>query len=180
MITFNEPSTGDTEVELRIEMAENKFYELSKTFMNHNIRITTRIKILNAVVRSRLTYSCQTWNLTAKQRDRINSTYLGMLRKMVKRGYRRKPGTEWNYVLTNNDLHKICKTEDISDFTLRQQKKYLAHLSRQPNSNLTKKLLFNNDRSRKPGPHSTLERQVLQAEHSTASNFYKKALNRQL
>ena len=56
MIVFNEPSTGDTEVELRIEMAENKFYELSKSFMNFNIRLPTRIKILNAVVRSRLTY----------------------------------------------------------------------------------------------------------------------------
>ena len=30
MIVFNEPSTGDTEVELRIEIAENKFYELQK------------------------------------------------------------------------------------------------------------------------------------------------------
>ena len=48
MIVFNEPSTGDTEVELRIEMAENKFYELSKTFMNFTIRLPTRIKILNA------------------------------------------------------------------------------------------------------------------------------------
>ena len=55
MIVFNEPSTGDTEVELRIEMSEYKFYELSKSFMN--IRLPTRIKILNAVVRSRLTYS---------------------------------------------------------------------------------------------------------------------------
>ena len=69
MIVFNEPSTGDTEVELQIEMAENKFYELSKIFMNFSIRLPTRIKILNAVVRSRLTYSCQTWNITARQRN---------------------------------------------------------------------------------------------------------------
>ena len=56
-----------------------------------------------------------------------------MLRKMVKGGYRRKSETEWNFQLTNNDLHNICKTEDINAFVLRQQKKYLAHLAKQPN-----------------------------------------------
>ena len=97
MIVFNEPSTGDTEVELRIEMAENKFYELSKSFMNFNIRLLTRIKILNAVVRSRLTYSCQTWSITTRQRNRINTSYTGMLRKMVKGGYRRKSETDGTF-----------------------------------------------------------------------------------
>ena len=86
-VKFDEPATGDAEVELRIEMAENKFYELSKRFLNHKIHLRTRVKILNSIVRSRLTYSCQTWNLTKRQSSRINSTYSGMLRKMVKGGY---------------------------------------------------------------------------------------------
>ena len=180
MIVFNEPSTGDTEVELRIEMAENKFYELSKSFMNFNIRLPTRIKIINAVVRSRLTYSCQTWSITPRQRNRINTSYTGMLRKMVKGGYRRKSETEWNFQLTNNDLHNICKTEEINAFVLRQQKKYLAHLARQPNWALSKRLLFNDNKSRKPGPQTTLENMVLKAENSTSNDFYKKALNREI
>ena len=33
---------------------------------------------------------------------------------MVKGGYRRKSETEWNFQLTNNDLHNICKTEEIN------------------------------------------------------------------
>jgi hypothetical protein len=179
-IKFNEPSTGDAEVELRIEIAENKLYELSKKLFNHNIRIRTRVKIMNSIVRSRLTYSCQTWNLTSRQSDRINSTYMAMLRKMVKGGYRRKRGTEWNFVLTNNDLHNICGTEDISDYTARQQRKYLAHLARQPNSILTKKLLFNSNDATKPGRQSTLERRVLQNENCTRDEFYRRALNRVL
>ena len=68
--------------------------------MNFTIRLPTRINILNAVVRSRLTYSCQAWNITARQRNRINSSYTGMLRKMVKGGYPRKSETEWNFQLT--------------------------------------------------------------------------------
>ena len=50
-IKYDEPSTGDAEIELRIEIAENKFYQLSKKFLNQNILI--RIRILNSIVRSR-------------------------------------------------------------------------------------------------------------------------------
>ena len=95
--------------------------------MNFTIILPTRIKILNAVVRSRLTYSCQTWNITARQRNRINSSYTGMLRKMVKGGYRRKSETEWNFQLTNNDLHNLCKTEDISAFEYGTQSRKILH-----------------------------------------------------
>ena len=97
-----------------------------------------------------------------------------MLRKMIKGGYRRKPGTDWSFVLSNKDLHEICGTEEISDFTARQQRKYLA----QPNAMLTKKLLFNNDHAQKPGRQSTLENRVLQNEKCTADECYRKALNR--
>ena len=179
-IKYDEPSTGDTEVELRINVAESKFYELSKKFLNHNIFLRTRIKIFNSIIRSRLTYTCQTWNLNTRQSDHINSCYTSMLRKMVKRGYRRKPGTEWSFVLSNKDLHTICGTEDVSDFTARQQKKYLAHLSRQPNTSMTKKLLFNSNDASKPGRISTLETKVLMNENCTRDKFYRKALNREI
>ena len=178
-IKYDEPSTGDAEVELRIDVAESKFYELAKKLLNYKILIKTRIIILNSMVRSRLTYSCQTWNLTSRQTDRINSTYSTILRKMVKGGYRRKKDTEWNFVLSNSDLHTICGTEDINEFTARQQRKYLAHLARQPNSTLTKKLLFNSNEASKPGRKSTLESRVLTNEQCTADEFYKKALKRE-
>ena len=83
-------------------------------------------------------------------------------------------------LLTNNDLHNICKTEEINAFVLRQQKKYLAHLTRQPNWALSKRLLFNDNKSRKLGPQTTLENMVLKAENSTSNDFYKKALNREI
>ena len=103
-----------------------------------------------------------------------------MLRKMVKGGYRRKPGTEWSFVFRNEDLHTICGTEDVSIFTAHQQKKYLAHLSRQPNTCMTKRLLFNSNEATKTGRTSTLERTVLENEMNTRDEFYRRALNRQI
>ena len=177
-IKYNEPSTGDSEVQLRIELAEAKFYEMSKKFLNHDIRLSTRIMILNSVVRSRLTYSCQIWNLTTRQTDQINSTYMAMIRKMVKGGYRRKTETGWSFEKSNSELHRICGTEDVSKYTARQQRNYLAHLARQPSTRLTKRLLFNCNEGRKRGPQPTLEKSVLQTEQCTANEFYRKALNR--
>ena len=179
-IKYDEPTTGDAEIELRINAAESKFYELSKKFLNHGIYLKTRVRILNSIVRSRLTYSCQTWNLNTRQIARINSCYTSMLRKMVRGGYKRKTGTEWHFELSNNDIHTICGTKDVNEFTESQQKTYLAHLSRQSNTSLTKQLLFNTNDASKRGPTSTLETTVLKNTNYSRDEFYRKALKREV
>ena len=178
-IKYNEPSTGDAEINLRIDVAENKFYELGGGgVLNYKILLRTRVKVLNAMVPSRLMYSCQIWNVTAKQMERINSTNSSMLRKMIKGGYRRKTNNEWSFALSNKDLHNICGAENMDIYVGRQQQKYLAHIARQPNNALTKRLLFNCDESRKPGPKLTLESNVLKNLQCSADEFYKKAIDR--
>ena len=117
-VRFNEPSTGDTEVDLRINIALAKFYEIIKKLTNYKIRLSTRVLILNSLVRSRLTYSCQTWNLTQSQMQRINSTYITMLRKLVRNGCKRE---EFRYTMTNAAILQVCKTSDIPSFVLKQQ-----------------------------------------------------------
>ena len=57
-IHFREYTTGDAEISQRIESAEWKFYEHVRKFMNFKIALSTRVSILNAVVRSRLMYGC--------------------------------------------------------------------------------------------------------------------------
>ena len=118
-IKNDEPNTGQTELELRTDVAECKYYSLSRNLFNMSVNIKTRTKILNSLVRSRLLYSCQTWCCTKAQMSRINSTYLSFLRKMIKGGYRRKEDS-WAYVFTNNDLLQMAGTEDIVSFVGRQ------------------------------------------------------------
>ena len=67
-IKFDEQNTGDEEIELRIESAESKFYETGKKLFNQKILLKTRAQIINSLVRSRLTYACQCWSLTEKQK----------------------------------------------------------------------------------------------------------------
>ena len=177
LIKYNESSTGDAEIELRITLAEAKFYELVKKLTNFHINLKTRVLILNRLVRSRLTYSCQTWNLNDTQNQLINTTYRKMLRRMIRGGFQQNE--DYHYKITNSKLHEICKTEDVSDFVARQQVSYCAHLVRQQNTFLTKRLLFNDNKYCKRGRRTeTLKGKVLKITRTTEDRFHKDALNR--
>ena len=65
-ICFDQHNTGDTEVDLRIDCAESKFYQHARKLFNHDIVIKTRTQMFNALVRTRLVYGCQTWSLDRK------------------------------------------------------------------------------------------------------------------
>ena len=80
--------------------------------------------MLNALVRIRLLYSCQTWSCTKTQMNNVNATYVSFLRKMVKGGYRRKENS-WAYVFTNNDLLRMAGAEDVHTFVCKQQVKFV-------------------------------------------------------
>ena len=176
-IKFDEATTGDTEIELRIDLAESKFYEMGRTFMNRKISLQTRVQILNTLVRSRLTYACQSWTVTQTQLARLKSTYCSMLRKMVKGGYRREKD-KWNFVLSNEQLLEMAKTEDIQLFIKRQQRNFAAHIVRKKNASTSKRLMFNNDRIHKTGPKMSLLKSTIEYTKETLATFTIKAMNR--
>ena len=173
-IRFDQNSTGDAEVDLRIDCAESKFYQHARKFFNRDIAIKTRAQIFNALVRSRLVYGCQTWSLTVNQLQRIKSCYTTMLRKMLRNGYRRVEGT-FRYVLTNEQIFKICGTSCVGGFIANQQKKYLAHVVRMDDSATAKRLAFNANRSTVPGRIVTLFSSVLMNEGCTTEEFCRNA-----
>ena len=118
------------------------------------------------MVRSRLTYSCQTWNINQQQQQRIRSTYINMLRKMVRGGFERRIDDNneqtFHFVMSSEDVLRVCKTEDILQYVKRQQQKYLGHIARQKNTSIVKRLLFNDNTNKKRGrPIKTLEDHVL-------------------
>ena len=100
-----------------------------------------------------------------------------MLRRMIRGGFQQNE--DYHYKITNSKLHEICKTEDVSDFVARQQVNYCAHLVRQQNTFLTKRLLFNDNKYCKRGRRTeTLKDKVLKITRTTEDRFHKDALNR--
>ena len=145
--------------------------------MNFKINLHTRVKIMNALVRSRLTYSCQSWNVTKTQLNRISSAYCSFLRKMIKGGYRRKADT-WNFVLSNDDLLRIGNTENVVQFIGRQQRNYAAHIIWKDNTSISKRLMFNDDQRKKPGRFNSLLSSAIENARCSPDEFLKNAINR--
>ena len=112
-----------------------------------------------------------------------------MLRTMVKGGHKRRDQNndldrddrDFRYILTNQRILELCNTDDISAFVRKQQTNYPAHLARQPNTALTKRLLFNVNKHTKQGrPIATLEQKVLTHTNMAADQFYKAAIGRKI
>ena len=155
----------------QISSAHQKWNELKHVLTDMRIKMTTRTKILEACVRSRLLYSVQAWELSASELRKIESIWHNFLRKMIAHGFKRKnvplgylkqkrskckPTTDilepvdlnWAFVYTNKDLERITKTSPISNFCKIQHLKYIAHVTRLSNDSLQKQVLFSCDHKR--------------------------------
>ena len=179
----NQPNTGDAEIDHRIESARIGFMNHAQLLKNHDIKLPTRMIFLRSFVRSRLTYSCQNWNPTQGQFDRLDVAYRGFLRRMIRDGYKTRQSvdsTEPNQhklYITNERMHEICRSSDVSDFIRTQQEYYLCHVIRAGSELATNQLLFNADKYTKRGrPTPTLLQQVCTTRDCTNDDIFEIAL----
>ena len=74
----------------RISSAFQKWTELKHHLTDRIICMSTRIKILEACVRSRHLYSAQSWELSASEINKIESICHVFFRKVITNGFKRK------------------------------------------------------------------------------------------
>ena len=140
-------NNDDDFTSLRIERATAKFNELSNILRDQDINLSIRRKFLEACVRSRLTYATQSWRPSEDQIKKLESCWFGFLRRMIKGGFRRKPAENddqpnFSFVYTNIEVEKIVKSKPLRDFMDAQYLRYIAHVCRRDNNNLSKLSLF--------------------------------------
>ena len=155
----NETVTTPTYITNQISSAYIKWNELKPMLMNKQIKLSTRVKFLEAYVRSRLLYSVQAWQLNANEMRKVESVWNNFLRRMIKGGFERKnvpkskdeiiPVEEinWAYKINNQMLREITKTTELKHFCEMQHLKYVAHVIRNDNNSIQKRLLFCDTRS---------------------------------
>ena len=156
----NIPSTSSAFIHHQIASAYSKWNELKSVLTDKRIFLSTRVKFLEACVRSRFLYSVQAWQLNASELSKLETVWNGFLRRMVKGGFKRKnapknkkdtsiPENEidWSFVLSNAKIREITKTSELNLFCQKQHMKYIAHVTRLDNDCLQKQFLFcNSDR----------------------------------
>ena len=99
------------------------------------------------ILRQTITYATQSWRPSEKQIQKLESCWFGFLRRMIKGGFRRKPAendneTNFSFVYTNIEVEKIVKSKPLRDFMDSQYLRYIAHVCRRDNTNLSKLSLF--------------------------------------
>ncbi len=87
MIT-NDDKEYDTDHQ--IAKATAKFNELRKVLIDINVNMTTRMKLLEACVRSRVAYGVQAWPPREEKIRKLEVFWIGCLRSMVKSGWKHK------------------------------------------------------------------------------------------
>jgi len=173
---IDDTSVGNYEVENRLTAGTCKFFELLSFFTNRKIYLKTRLKFLESLVRSRMTYMCQSQCYTKVQLNRLDSEYCRFLRFMIKGGHQRLPaekylrknGTEGEYTrykMSNEKIWKIAKCNRVSQFIKNQQINWIGHCVRSKDTNMIKMLTFQDfpkDLKKKTGILQTTYRQTLQ------------------
>ena len=95
---------------------------------------------------------------------------------MVRGGYKRKPDS-YSYVYTNEKLHDMTP---LHLFIKKQQRSYLAHLIRQEDTTIAKRLLFEAEINRVPGRVITLRKRVAENEQCDEETIIERAMNRNI
>ena len=131
--------------EYRIARANAKFNELRKVLCDYKINKRTRKKIMEACVRSRLTYGLQAAYPNEAQLKKLEACWSQLLRSMVRGGWRRQ-GTDddgdFRFVYTNRRIEELLGTLPLRDYIDKQYLKYIGHVCRLENFCLAKVMLF--------------------------------------
>ena len=78
-IQFDQAGTGDLEISARVEAGLCKFAQLRQLLTNRYVKMSHRMKFYDAHVKSRMTYACQTWNLTLNQKWEVRLNRVTLL-----------------------------------------------------------------------------------------------------
>ena len=115
----NDPEKSYTDH--RIARATAKFNELRKALCDTNVNLQTRRKLLEACVRSRLTYGLQACYPKEAEMKKLQSCWNGFLRSMVKGGWRRRKTDdeneeEFSFFFTNERIQELIRSVPLRDF----------------------------------------------------------------
>ena len=104
--------------------------------------------------------------------------YNMILRKMTRGGFRRQPDS-YSFVHSNEHLYQIGRTESLNDYIMKQQRAYIAHVIRDDDETITKKLLLNNDAVRIPGRNTTFMKTVSEQAGCSIKEFIDRAMKKE-
>src|SRR3989441_9471413 len=104
---ITEDARSDEDIRARVGMAKAAFWQ-NKELMRSNIRLCTKMKILNCYVFSVLDYGCESWTWNSPMRMKVNAFEMWCYRMIL--------GISWRDKVSNKKIMKRVQTELQTEF----------------------------------------------------------------
>jgi len=134
---LNADSDMNIEIAERIRKGNRAYYAKAKLIKSKSLKKNTKMKIYKPMIRPVVTYSSETWNLTAKDEKNLSSFERQILRKIF------GPvniDDIWR-IRNNMEINKLIESADIVRFSKAQRIKWLGDIQRMDQARSTSKLL---------------------------------------
>jgi len=134
---LNADNKMNIEIAERIERGNTAYYANAKLIKSKFLKKNTKMKIHKTMIRPVITYSSETWTLTAKDENNLRIFESQILTKIF------GPVNIDNIWRTQNnmEIEKLIDGADIVRFIKAQRTKWLGHIQRMDQARPTRKLL---------------------------------------
>ena len=121
--TTTEDARSDTEINIRMCIAKEKFSEMKKILTSKQLSLELRKKMLNCYIYSVFMYGAETWTITKAIERKITAMEMWCLRRMGR--------ISWKELKTNKEVCKLLKTQPTLLNKIKSRKlAYFGHTKR--------------------------------------------------
>lgn len=150
---------GGTGVDIqnRLNKARGAFMSLRPVWRSASYSTKTKLRIYQSCVLSTLLYGCECWRMTERDLSKLASFHTTSLRKILR--------IFWPQKISNDQLLKQTKQEDIRTIVTRRRWRWIGHVLRKGNNNIARTAMrWTPEGKRRRGRPKTTWRRTVETE----------------
>ena len=133
--TISNDGSLDKEINARICKASQALGRLRARVLNqHNIQLSTKLKVYRTIVLTSLLYGCETWTVYKKHLKQLEKFHTKSLRSIM--------SIHWQDRVTNLEVLDRAKMISIEAMILKARLRWVGHVIRMDDHRLPKQLLY--------------------------------------
>jgi len=123
------------EVNRRIQLASTAFGRLShRVFFNHNLSISTKVAVYNAMCVSVLLFGCETWTLYRRHLRALEDYHIKSVQKIL--------GLHWWNKVPHVEIRRRANVHCMEHLVMQRQLRWVGHVIRMQSNRLPRRVLY--------------------------------------
>jgi len=123
------------EVNRRIQLASTAFGRLChRVFFNHNLSISTKVAVYNAMCVSVLLFGCETWTLYRRHLRALGDYHIKSVQKIL--------GLHWLNKVSHVEIRRRANVHYMEHLVMQRQLRWVGHVIRMQSNRLPRRILY--------------------------------------